>query len=181
MRTPRPRTRKSSTAQMRLPGVLTLETGGAKIEVRNRRIPHRKILKALQESAEDSGNLVETYKKEVLPIKTRTIHLLGKKAPARIITTLLGYEVQASYKRINCPDMVTARYLKLFTELGCHTIKLPYDPTVTERLIPVLETAYDRVVKGVRSLFPDSRALQVYVLQRVFALIRSRLRFVESV
>ncbi len=163
---------------MRLPGVLTLETGGAQIEVRNRRIPHRKILKALQDSAENSGNFVETYKKEVLPIQTRTIHLLGKKAPARINTTLLGYEVQASYKRINCPDMVTARYLKLFTELGCHTIKLPYDPTVTARIIPGLEAAYDRMVKGIRSLFSGSPALQAYVLRRVFALIRSRLRFV---
>jgi hypothetical protein len=119
---------------------------------------------------------VEIYRGQVLPIKTRTIHLLGKKASARIITTLLGYEVQASYKRVHCPDMVTARYLRLFTELGCRTVKLPYDPTVTARLIPALEASFERVVSGVRDFFPGNAAVRTYVLQRVFRIIRSRLR-----
>ncbi len=176
MRTPRPRATGNKAAQMRLPGVTALEAAGRKIEVRNSKIPHHKILDAFLHSGGDSGNLIETYRREVLPVKTRTIHLLGKKTPARIITTLLGYEVQASYKRIHCPDMVTARYLKLFSEIGCHSIKLPYDPTVTAHLIPGLEDSMDRVVKGVRSLFTGNQALQVYVLRRVCALMRSRLR-----
>jgi hypothetical protein len=161
---------------MQLPGVTILEAAGEKIELRNRRIPHQQILRALQGTAEDSHNLVQVYRLQVLPIKTRTIHLLGRKGPARIINTLLGFEVQASYKRIHCPDMVTARYLKLFTELGCHTIKLPYDPTVTARLIPEFEAAVERIVEGVRILFPESRTLQAYVLRQLYGIIRSRLR-----
>lgn len=161
---------------MRLPGAIMLEAGGARIEIRNRKIPHAKILKALQDSAHESENLVGIYRQDVLPVQTRTIRLLGKKAPARIINTLLGFEVQSTYKRIHCPDMVTARYLKLFTELGCHSIKLPYDPTVTARIIPALETAVNHLVSGVRGLFPGNPALQTYVWRRICALLRSRLR-----
>jgi hypothetical protein len=161
---------------MHLPGVTTPEASGEKIELRDWRIPHRRILEALQGSAGDSMNLLEIYRQQVLPVKTRTIYLLGRKAPARIIHTLLGYEVQASYKRIHCPDMVTARYLKLFTELGCHAIKLPYDPTVTARLIPEFEASVERVVEGVRTLFPESQTLQAYVLRNIYGIIRSQLR-----
>jgi len=176
MRTLHPRIRRKPAHQMQLPGVTILEAAGEKIELRNRRIPHQQILRALQGTAEDSHNLVQVYRLQVLPIKTRTIHLLGRKGPARIINTLLGFEVQASYKRIHCPDMVTVRYLKLFTELGCHTIKLPYDPTVTARLIPEFEAAVERIVEGVRILFPESRTLQAYVLRQLYGIIRSRLR-----
>ena len=98
--------------------------------------------------------MVQIYRQEVLSIKTRTIHLLGRKSSARISNTLLGFEVKSSFKRIHCPDLVTARYLKLFTEIGCHSIKLPYDPTVTARLIPELESAVERLVSGTKALFP---------------------------
>ncbi len=161
---------------MLLPGTTTLEAAGERIELRSRKIPHAKILRAIQGAVDSPENLAAVYRREVLPIRTRTIHLLGKKGPARIITTLLGYEVQASYKRIHCPDMVTARYLKLFSELGCHTIKLPYDPTVTAGLIPRLESSFDRIIKGVRAVFPGSAPLQAYVMRRICAIIRSQLR-----
>jgi len=72
--------------------------------------------------------------------------------------------------------MVTARYLKLFTELGCHSIRLPYDPTLTAEILPGLEAAYDRIVTGVRDLFPRQHELQVYVLRKVFEIIRQRLQ-----
>ncbi len=176
MRTPKTRTTSRLALQTQLPGVTALEAAGKRIELRNRRIPHTKILQALQGSGEGAGSLVDIYRQQVLPIKTRTIHLLGKKTPARIHTTLLGYEVQASYKRINCPDMVTARYLKLFSELGCHSIRLPYDPTVTARLIPELEASVQQLARGVRSLFPNSAVLQAYVLQKTYSILRSRLR-----
>jgi hypothetical protein len=119
--------------------------------------------------------LVQIYRGEVLPVKTRTIQLLGRKVPARIINTLLGFEVQASYKRVSCPDLVSARYLKLFTELGCRSIKLPYDPTVTDRLIPELELAMNRLSAGVRDLFPGDRAAQLYVLRRIYSHLRTQL------
>ncbi len=140
------------------------------------RISHVEILDSLCGGEDGSGNLVCIYRNRVLPTKTRTIRLLGTKSSARILHTLLGFEVQAWYKRIQCPDMVTARYLKLFTELGCHSIRLPYDPTLTAEILPGLEAAYDRIVTGVRDLFPRQHELQVYVLRKVFEIIRQRLQ-----
>jgi hypothetical protein len=124
----------------------------------------------------DCRPFVQIYRQEVLSTKTRTIHLLGRKSSARISNTLLGFEVKSSFKRIHCPDMVTARYLKLFTEIGCHSIKIPYDPTVTARLVPELESAAERLVSGTRALFPESRQMQLYVLRKLYRLIRSQLR-----
>jgi hypothetical protein len=162
--------------QMALPGAIALSGAGKTIPLRNDRIPHKRILEALQNSGEARRGIVELYRQEVLPIKTRTIHLLGRKSSARIIHTLLGFEVQASFKRIQCPDMVTARYLKLFSEIGARTIRLPYDPTVTARLIPLFEDSIEALRRGVRELFPRNPQLQTYVEQRVFRLIRSQLR-----
>jgi len=101
---------------------------------------------------------------------------LGKKNPAKILNTLLGYEVQAAYKRIHCPDLVTARYVRLFSELGCHSIQLPYDPTLTAELIPEFETTVDCFTRKIRSLFPSDITRQQYIIQRVFAIIRQQLR-----
>ena len=143
-----------SSEQMALPGTPEPRLSSSNKPRAWRRIPHLEILKALQDPGLGVANLVDTYRRCVLPIKTRSIHLLGRKSPARIIETLLGYEVKASYKRIHCPDMVTARYLKLFPELGCRPSRWPYDPTVTANLIPQFEQAVARLVSGVRAIYP---------------------------
>ena len=167
---------KRTAGQLNLPGLYELRIAG-KTSPRKSRIPHREILKALQNaSGMSSRGLIEIYHSDVLTVKTRTIRLLGRKISAHIFNTLLGFEVKASFKRIQCPDMATARYLKIFTELGCRTIKLPYDPTVTARLLPELEVAQERLVSGVRLLFPQNKDLQLYVLRHICRYIRHRLR-----
>jgi hypothetical protein len=168
--------RKRSSGQPLLPGLTELQAGGKTIRLKGSRIPHSKILAALDGSAEETGSLVEVYRSRVLPVKTRTIHLFGRKSSPKIIETFLGYEVQAGYKRVHCPDRVTARYLLIFTELGCHSIKLPYDPTVTAELLPSLESSLARLKAGVAALFPGNRHAQVYVLQKIYARLRSRLK-----
>jgi hypothetical protein len=159
-----------------LSGVPEPPLNGRQSESRAERIPHSKLLRDLQLSEETPNTLVEIYQKRVLPGQTRTIQLLGKKCPARILHTLLGCEVQASYKRIQVPDMVTARYLKLFTELGCRSIRLPYDPTVTASLLPEIEACVANISEGIHALFPNDRTLQNYVLRRVYAIIREQLK-----
>ena len=77
----------------------------------NEMIPLQQILQTL----ESYSAFMDAYRQRVLSQKTRTIRLLGRKSSAKIIHTLLGYEVQASYKRIQCPDLVTARYIRLFS------------------------------------------------------------------
>ncbi len=166
----------ASGTQMSLPGGLGHRLSSSKRQKGTRRIPHTEILTALQDPALGIANLVDTYQRFVLPIQTRNIHLLGRKSPARIIETLLGYEVKASYKRIHCPDMVTARYVKLFTELGCHSIRLPYDPTVTANLIPQFEHSVAKILSGVRDIYPKDRPLQRYVVENIFRILRDQLR-----
>jgi len=140
------------------------------------RIHHLELLKNLQDPGRGVANIVEIYRLRVLPIRTRVIHLLGRKAPAQIIETLLGFEVKSFYKRVSCPDMVTARYVKLFTELGCRTIRLPYDPTVTAGLLPELEKSLSGIIGGVRERFPHDRQLQLYVIRALFSRIRAQLK-----
>lgn len=142
---------------------------------RRPKISHRKILESSRGS-----RLVSDYLDEVLSRKTRLIQLLGRKTSARIITTLLGFELQASYKRIQCPDLVTARYLKIFSELGCRSIHLPYDPTVTARLVPEFENSVDNIDRKVRELFPGEDRLQKYVVQKIYAIVRRQLKFGRS-
>jgi hypothetical protein len=147
--------------------------------IQNNKIMHSKILAVSQSSAELQGGLIEVYRREVLTQKTRTVRLLGIKSDAKIIQTLLGYEVQAKHKRINCPDLVTARYLKLFSTLGCHSIRIPYDPTATARLIPLMEQAIQRVKDTIAEIFPRNSNHQQYVLQKICAIIRNELRNVS--
>jgi hypothetical protein len=139
---------------------------------RNPKISHREILQATV----NFTDLADLYRQKVLTQQTRTIRLFGRKCSAKILHTLLGFEVQACYKRIQCPDMVTARYIRLFSELGCHSIKLPYDPTRTAQLIPEFEAMLDSIANRVRELFPQDRQTQRYVFQKVYAILRHQLR-----
>ncbi|NWG13630.1 MAG: hypothetical protein HXY20_08860 [Acidobacteria bacterium] len=170
--------RNAASRRIGLPGITELRAGEEVIRVNNSRIPHRKILAALEAGwkNEQPGGLVEIYRTRVMPVKTRTIQLLGHKSSPRIVNTLLGYEVQAAYKRVHCPDIVTARYLKLFTEIGCRSIRIPYDPTVTAGLLPAMEASVERVRSGVARLFPENRAVRTYVLRRIYRCLRDQLR-----
>lgn len=140
------------------------------------KVMHKKILRASQSDPRYEGGIIGMYRREVLAQRTRTVRLLGTKCSADVIQTLLGYEVQAQQKRIQCPDLVTARYLKLFSEIGCHTIRLPYDPTLTARIIPVLESAYENIMATVAGIFPDDPKLRQYVLRKICAILREELR-----
>jgi len=145
----------------------------------NNKVMHRRILNTSQSAPELHGGILEIFRREVLPQKTRTVRLVGIKSAAVIIQTLLGYEVQARHKRIHCPDLVTARYLKLFSELGCRLIRLPYDPTVTARLIPTLEMSHQRIKDTVAEIFPDESKRRQYVIQKIYTIVRNELREVS--
>ncbi len=153
-----------------LPG--SCQSGETASKLQDGKIPHQEILL----NSTQFRDFINAYREKVLPQKTRTIRLLGRKRSAKILHTLLGYEVQASYKRIQCPDLVTARYIRLFSELGCHSIQLPYDPTLTARLIPEFEAMVAGIAKRIGELFPKDPALQRYAIQKAYAIIRRQLR-----
>jgi len=76
---------------------------------------------------------------------TRRVELLGRKCDAQVLYTFLGFEVKMGRKRLTCPDVVSARYLCLFAELGMPDIRIPYDPTHTRLVLAGLEPALDRI------------------------------------
>jgi len=91
---------------------------------------------AIQEEIEKLGR---TYGEEVLSGPTRVVSLPGRKCEPRILNTFLGFELQVAQKRITCPDMSTARYLRIFAEVGMPSVRVPYDPSLTTGVLPQLE------------------------------------------
>ncbi len=89
--------------------------------------------------------LVELYAGRVLGTRHREVALRGRKCRATIMHTLLGFEVKAGRKRITCPDLITARYLRAFAEMGLLTARIPYDPTVTAGIVSEVESALGKI------------------------------------
>ena len=86
------------------------------------------------------GRLADCYASQTLAHRHRVVTLRGRVCQARVMYTLLGYEVKAGRRRITCPDLVTARYLRLFAEIGMPHIRIPYDPTLTRAILPEMES-----------------------------------------
>ncbi len=127
----------------------------------------------------DVRQLKRIYLDEVVTERNRSIALWGRKCQPQIIYTLLGYEVKAGKKRITCPDTVTARYLSLFSELGLDSVRLPYDPTVTARILPQLEAVMEAIKEQVRTQEPDQRRAQK-VLRATYSSARRHIKTAEK-
>jgi len=60
--------------------------------------------------------------------------------------TLLGIELQVGRKRFACPDLATARYLRVFARLGCAEFAVPYDISQLPAVADEFETAWQRAL-----------------------------------
>lgn len=60
--------------------------------------------------------------------------------------TLLGIELKVGKRRIACPDLATARYLRVFARIGCREVAIPYNITKISVEADVLETAWQRTI-----------------------------------
>jgi hypothetical protein len=88
------------------------------------------------------------YNERVRSQRTRSFHL---DIPARenkpeILHTLLGIELKVGNRRFGCPDLPTARYLRVFARLGCSDFAVPYDITKISVIADELETAWHRTI-----------------------------------
>ncbi|MDA2933874.1 hypothetical protein MYX82_05975 [Acidobacteria bacterium AH-259-D05] len=131
---------------------------------------------AIQQAIEKLSSI---YAKEVLSQPTRVVILLGRKCEPQILDTFLGYELKVARRRITCPDMSTARYLKIFAEVGMPSIRTPYDPTRTIRVLPELE----RALKQIKELLlqenlPEKRHQSR--LRGIYKRIRDNLKIMEG-
>ena len=117
------------------------------------------------------SRLVSLYREEILPSRTRRVRLLGRKCSPQIMRTFLGYELQLNRMRVTCPDLPTARYLRIFGEIGLASVLIPYEPHRTAALVPELEACFTEL----KNASPDPQRLR-----DVFRSLRRRIVGVES-
>lgn len=88
------------------------------------------------------------YKEKVRSQRTRSYHLdiPARENRAEIQYTLLGIELKVGKRRFACPDLATARYLRVFARLGCRDFAVPYDITMISGIADELETSWQRAL-----------------------------------
>ena len=125
----------------------------------------------------EMGCIEALYREHVLDGRVRFVSLPGRKCSPRIMDTFLGFEIRAGSRKVVCPDITSARYLVIFTELGLDRVCIPYDPTRTARILPDLEHSFRRV-KELLSGNSGAESSQRRT-GRTFAKLRDRLRKAE--
>ena len=76
---------------------------------------------------------------------------------AEILYTLLGIELKIGKRRIACPDLATARYLRVFARIGCRRVAVPYDITKISVLADELEVAWQKTLLLLGDVPPRTR------------------------
>jgi len=106
----------------------------------------------------ESGDewLPAIYSGKVRSQRTRSYKLdIPKRENApEIQYTLLGIELKVGRKRFACPDLATARYLRVFARLGCREFAIPYDISTISGFADELETSWQRSLVLLEKLVP---------------------------
>lgn len=86
----------------------------------------------------------QIYADHVRSRRTRAFHIdiPERENNAEIMFTLLGIELKVGKKRFACPDLATARYLRVFARLGCTELAIPYDITRISQIADELEVSW---------------------------------------
>ncbi len=102
-----------------------------------------KPAEALKESAGEKW-IPAIYRDRVRVLRTRSFNLgiTARKSDPEILYTLLGIELKAGRTRISCPDLSTARYLRVFTRIGVAHVAIPYDISKIAALADELESSW---------------------------------------
>jgi hypothetical protein len=92
--------------------------------------------------------LADLYEKRVRSQRTRAFSLdfPERENHPQILHTLLGIELQVGKRRVACPDLATARYLRVFARLGVREVAVPYDITKISVIADELETAWKKLI-----------------------------------
>ena len=88
--------------------------------------------------------LPQVYRQKVRSQRTRSykIEVPPRENNPEILYTLLGIELKVGNRRFSCPDLATARYLRVFARLGAAEFAVPYDITRISPAADELETAW---------------------------------------
>ena len=92
--------------------------------------------------------LPAVYEKKIRPLRTRSlsIDVAARENSAEIQYTLLGIELKVGKNRFACPDLATARYMRVFARFGCRDFAAPYDITKISAAADNLETSWQRTL-----------------------------------
>jgi len=80
---------------------------------------------------------------------------------------------------MTCPDMSTARYLKIFAEIGMPSVRAPYDPTLTTGVLPQLEQSLRKIKDFLLEENLDRKQHQSK-LRTIYRNIRENLKMAEK-
>lgn len=120
--------------------------------------------------ASGPDSLPTIYAEKVRNLRTRscTLEIPERENDAEILHTLLGIELKVGRRRFACPDLATARYMRVFARLGSREFAVPYDITKISTLADEFETAWQRTLLEFETSFKASS-------ERQLKLARSRL------
>jgi hypothetical protein len=102
-----------------------------------------KPVTALREAAGENW-IPAIYRDKVRALRTRafTLGVTARKNDPEILFTLLGIELKVGRRRLSCPDLSTARYLRVFARVGVNEIAVPYDISKIAALADELESSW---------------------------------------
>lgn len=116
--------------------------------------------------------LPEIYEKRVRSGRTRAyeLEIAARENRAEIQYTLLGIELKVGRRRFACPDLATARYLRVFARIGVREFAIPYDISQISAIADELETCWQRALL-MREKIGASRTSLVRVMRDEIAAI----------
>jgi hypothetical protein len=103
----------------------------------------------MQEDLEMSAeSIAAIYATKIRTLRTRscTLEIPERENEVHILHTLLGVELKVGRRRFACPDLATARYMRVFARMGCLEFAIPYDITRISALADELETEWQRAL-----------------------------------
>jgi hypothetical protein len=96
----------------------------------------------------------DLYREKVRSQRTRAfgLDIAEREHKPEILHTLLGIELKVGNSRFACPDLATARYMRIFARLGVRDFAVPYDITKISIIADTLETAWQRMLLLIESV-----------------------------
>jgi hypothetical protein len=118
-----------------------------------------KPVTALREAAGENW-IPAIYRDKVRALRTRafTLGVTARKNDPEILFTLLGIELKVGRLRLSCPDLSTARYLRVFARIGVEDIAIPYDISKIAALADELESSWRHTLLLLEKLNLDENA-----------------------
>jgi hypothetical protein len=109
------------------------------------------------------------YEKKIRSQRTRSyrLNIPKKENRADIQYTLLGIELKVGRKRFACPDLTTARYLRVFARIGCNEFAVPYDITKISPAADEIETSWQRSLVLLEKLSSDDVAARSTLIKAI--------------